>query len=290
MKRFFYFHHLKYWVAGTLSLFCFTEGWAQNVGVSETHHKGDLYFYWGWNRGFYTQSDIHLHGKTYDFTLFDVVAKDHQTPFELNAYFNPVQATIPQTNFRIGYFFHDHYNLSFGFDHMKYVVQKYQTVKISGEIRETGMVYDGIYRNDAIVISPDFLELEHSNGLNYINFELRRFDQIFNFNKIKVNLTEGISIGALVPRTDAELLNFEDNDRFHLSGYGVGAIAALNLTFFNHFFLQTEAKGGFIDMPSLRTTPYSSDTGEQSFFFAQFNFVFGWVFHLQKPQASIDGG
>ncbi len=262
--------------------FCIGNCHAQNLSVGD-QHKGDMYFYWGWNRGFYTNSNMHLYGDNYDFTLHKVVATDRQTPFSADPYLNPVRLTIPQTNFRIGYFFNDHYNISFGFDHMKYVVQTYQTVKISGEIHDTGMIYDGDYHDADIVISPDFMQFEHTDGLNYINVELRRQDELFDFKKVKINFTEGLSIGALVPRTDAELLNFDDNDRYHLSGFGLGIVAGLNVTFFNHFFVQTEAKGGFIDMPSLRTTPSSTDKGTQSFFFGQYNIVFGWVFHLEKP-------
>jgi hypothetical protein len=33
-------------------------------------------------------------------------------------YINPVKMTIPQTNFRIGYFINDHYSIALGVDHM----------------------------------------------------------------------------------------------------------------------------------------------------------------------------
>ena len=40
--------------------------------------RGEFYFYWGWNVSWYGKSDINFKGKDYDFTLFDVRAKDRQ--------------------------------------------------------------------------------------------------------------------------------------------------------------------------------------------------------------------
>ena len=164
--------------------------------------KGKLYVYWGWNRGWYTTSDISFRGTDYDFNLNQVVAKDRQTPFSLNAYLNPTLITIPQYNFRIGYFISKNYDISFGVDHMKYV-QPDQTVKISGYISSTETEYDGEYENDDIIIEEGFLNFEHTDGLNFLNVEFRRFDNIFDFNKVKINLTEGFGLGALMPKTNS---------------------------------------------------------------------------------------
>ena len=75
---------------------------------------------------------------------------------------------------------------------MKYVVQANQVVNINGSISESGTVYDGMYTNEDIPITTDFLQFEHTDGLNYINFEFRRFDKIFDLNKVKINLAEGL--------------------------------------------------------------------------------------------------
>lgn len=254
---------------------------------TNAYQKGDIYFYWGWNRGFYTDSDIHFKGEHYDFQLDNVVGKDRQTEFNLDPYLNPGKLTIPQTNFRIGYFINDHYNVSFGFDHMKYVVKQNQIVKINGEIEDTGMSYDGRYDNDDIVISPDFLEFEHTDGLNYINLSFRRVDQILDLKKVSLNVTGGVDAGVLVPRTDSELLNFGENDKYHLSGFGGSLVVGLNVTFFNHFFVQSELKGGYINMPDMRTTGSKMDSASQSFFFGQYNIVFGGVFHFARPKPKL---
>lgn len=89
-------------------------------------NKGKMFVFWGWNRASYSNSDIHFKGANYDFILSDVKAKDRITPFSFYDYLNPTRITIPQTNFRIGYFFHDNYSVSIGVEHMKYVMTPYQ--------------------------------------------------------------------------------------------------------------------------------------------------------------------
>jgi hypothetical protein len=40
--------------------------------------------------------------------------------------------TIAQTNFRMGYFINNHYNISVGLDHMKFVMKHHQIANVSG--------------------------------------------------------------------------------------------------------------------------------------------------------------
>ena len=244
--------------------------------------KGDFYFYWGYNRGWFSNSDITLHGSNYDFELKNVVAKDRQSPLRADVYLNPVKFTIPQYNFRVGYFINNKYNISIGADHMKYVMVQNQTVNISGAIAQTETIYDKTYNDEEIVLAKDFLIFEHTDGLNYLNVELRRFDNLFDFKKVKINFTEGIGIGALYPRTNATLLNNERNDQFHVAGFGISAVAGINLELFDRYFIQSEYKGGFIDMPDIRTTMFKTDKAKQTFFFSQVNIVFGAFISVNK--------
>lgn len=250
------------------------------------YKKGNFFLYWGWNRAAYTTSDIHFTGDNYDFELSDVVAKDRQSAFDAKLYFNPSTITIPQYNFRIGYFFHDKYNISIGADHMKYVMQNYQTVKINGHISNTGTAYDGTYDNEDINLKPEFLLFEHTDGLNYENIEVRRFDVLFGRKQFSFSANEGLGLGVLVPRTNTTLLNNPRYDEFHFAGYGASVILSLNMTFFKYFFIQSEWKGGFIHMPSIRTTMNKSDNASQAFLFSQYNMVFGFNFRIPSKKNS----
>ncbi len=247
--------------------------------------KGNFFTYWGWNRASYTNSDIRFHGRSYDFTLQNVVAKDRQSPFNFRTYFSPTKLTIPQYNFRLGHFFTDHYSISFGADHMKYVMQNYlnenvQKVEISGNIQNTGTAYDKTYNQDSISLYPDFLMFEHTDGLNYENIECRRHDILFSRKNIAFSVSEGIGVGVLVPRTNTTLMNNKRYDAFHLAGYGTGMVFAFNMTYFKHLFIQSEWKGGFIHMPDIRTTMNKDDRASQHFWFSQYNIVFGANFRI----------
>ena len=249
---------------------------------SETKtNKGRIYVFWGWNRNWYTNSDIHFSGDNYNFTLDDVHAQDRQSKIGLYPYFNPSTITIPQTNLRIGYFVSDKIDLSIGVDHMKYIMPNGQTVGITGSINDDSD-YDGTYNQDEIKLSKNFLFFEHSDGLNYLNAEITRNDDLlalFNSSpkKIQLHSLVGFGLGALMPKTNATLWNNERNDDFHFAGYGFGAKIGLNVTFFDYFFLRTEYKAGFIDMPDIRTSPDVSDKASQHFFFTQFDVAFGFT-------------
>ncbi len=259
-------------------------------------NKGKAYFYWGGNRAKYSKSDIHFKGDNYDFTLQDVNAKDKPKGWHID-YINPARMTIPQTNFRLGYYFHDNYQISFGVDHMKYVVERPQNVNIDGYINFDGIEegdasYNGVYNNDTINLvdtigfdgNPTFFAFEHTDGLNYINIEIARVDDLGEFlnlnpDKIQINLLEGIGFGGLYPKTNATIIGKPRNDEFHWSGYGISAKAGVNLTLFKNFMIQTELKGGYINMPWIKTT-IDGDTAKQNFWFIQHNITVGYVFQL----------
>ncbi|PKP09400.1 MAG: hypothetical protein CVU08_14360 [Bacteroidetes bacterium HGW-Bacteroidetes-3] len=247
------------------------------------HNKGKFFAYWGWNRANYSKSDITFKGDDYHFTLHNVAARDKPKAFGIY-YFKLDEVTIPQTNFRLGYFFQEHYNVSIGLDHMKYVMRNNKTVKIDGNIN-VGGEFDGVYNNDDIVLTEDFLLFEHTDGLNYVNVEVSRFDALdklmkFKIKGIDINLTEGIGAGILYPKTNTTLLGKERYDEFHVSGYGVSAHAGLNIGFLKYFFIQSNIKVGYINMQDIRTTKDSSDSASQHFTFFENMYVFGAKFNV----------
>lgn len=248
-------------------------------------NKGKFYIFWGGNRESFSKSDIRFKGEDYDFTLYDVTAHDKPKGFHID-YFNPIRMTIPQTNFRIGYFITDKYNVSIGFDHMKYVMHNDRRVAYSGNYPNAGS-YNENPVNGQLTLDKDFLLFEHTDGLNYVNTEISRVDDItkyisktINTDKFQINVTEGIGGGFLYPKTNTTLLGKERYDEFHVSGYGLSAKVGLNVTFFKYFFIQTELKGGYIEMNDIRTTKNKSDSAEQNFWFLQRILVVGGIFRL----------
>ncbi len=260
-----------------LSLFSFVLS-AQEQATEIKSRKGEVFLYWGWNRGAYSSSDIHFSGKDYDFTLENTVAHDRQTPFNTYDYFHPLRITIPQFNARIGYFVTNNYSISIGADHMKYVVDSNQVVMANGYIVDSGTDFDGVYEDDELNIVEGLLEFEHTDGLNYINIEVRRSDEFWRRNKISLDLSEGLGFGVMIPKTNATLLNNARHDDFHLAGYGFSAVAAAQLNLGKYVFVSSELKAGFIHMPDIRTTMNELDRASQHFFFGQSTIVFGLRF------------
>jgi hypothetical protein len=89
-----------------------------------------------------------------------------------------------------------------------------QEVEIGGAIGESYPNYAGIYLpsgNHTIDLNDgDFLQFEHTDGLNYVNTEFCRVDDISGLFKIKntdkfqLNITEGLGAGLLYPKTNAK--------------------------------------------------------------------------------------
>ncbi|WP_130734609.1 hypothetical protein [Flavobacterium sp. J27] len=249
-----------------------------------SHNKGKFFIFWGGNRESFSKSDIHFTGSNYDFTLYDVEAHDKPKGWHVD-YVNPGRMTIPQTNLRIGYFINDHYNISIGVDHMKYVMDQDKRVRYSGYYPNPGS-YNENPNNNELTLDSKFLEFEHTDGLNYIHTEFSRVDDlskyigITNTDKFQINVTEGLGAGFLFPKTNSTLLMKDNNDAFHVAGYGISAKAGLNFTFFKHFFIQTELKGGFINMNDIRTSKDPVDKASQKFWFFQRIIALGGIFRI----------
>ena len=148
---------------------------------------------------------------------------------------------------------------------------------MSGFIENSGTLYDGIYDNTLLPISDGFLKFEHSDGLNYINFEIRKHNTFLEQNNMKFSSIKGLGLGFMLPKTNATILNNDRNDNFYLSGYGVHAVFGLNVSILKNFFIQTELKGGYVSLPAIRTTVNKSDKASQDFFYAQYNLAFGYL-------------
>ncbi|OIQ17381.1 hypothetical protein [Lacinutrix sp. MedPE-SW] len=252
-------------------------------------NKGKFYISWGGNRETFSKSDIRFEGENYAFTIKDASAKDKPKGWHID-YINPTRITIPQTNFKLGYFINDKYSISLGVDHMKYVLVENTTKSVSGYINlpedEPGSQFNGIYNGDDYFVSREFLQFEHTNGLNYVYLEFARHDDISslfnlpNTDKFQVNITEGFGAGVLYPKTNTTLLLKDRYDQFHISGYGLHLNVGLNLTFFKHFYIQGDLRGGFINMPDIRTTSNTNESASQHFWFLQRVISVGGIFRL----------
>ena len=278
----------KFLHSAFLILFFLVKITAQNDTIKKErytdHNKGKFTISWGGNREKYSQSDIHFMGDDYNFVVQSADAHDKPKGWHID-YITPGRMTVPQTNFKLGYFFSDKYSVSIGVDHMKYVMTQNQTANITGII-DGNPPFNGGYANTPTVLTEDFLMFEHTDGLNYVYTEIARQDDISkwfgikNTDKFQVNINGGFGVGVLYPKTNTTLMGKERYDEFHISGYGTSVKAGINLTFFKYFTIEGALKGGYINMPDIRTTASSSDSASQEFFFGETILAFGGIFKI----------
>lgn len=248
-----------------------------------TDKKNKFSFYWGYNWSAYTQSTLTLTGDDYNFTLYDVTAKDRPTPFNSNVYLNLGKLTIPQYNTRLGYQWKEKWALSFGYDHMKYVVNPYQRVAITGSIKSNNAgAYKGYYSaGDSISLATQFLQFEHTDGLNYFSFEIDNTNTLFNLKNglLTLELRTGLGLGVIIPRTDITIFNEKGPNIFNFAGYGTSLKTEFRLQFKKYFFLQATGKAGHINLPYISTTR-KGDKASQQFGFVEGFWALGTNFYL----------
>lgn len=211
-------------------------------------NKGTFYFMWGYNRDWFSKSDIHFKNTSgeynpvtnnydsYDFTLYDVEAKDRPGFKKLLR----SQLTIPQYNYRLGYFFNDKYDLGIeiNFDHAKYVMIGDQNLHLKGTIR-------GQYYDQDTIVGNDFLQFEHSDGANFLMLNMVKRQHLVESKNKKHRVSGIVKVGGgiVIPRTDVTLFGQRLNTRFHIAGGIFGIETGLRYDAFKHFFLEYTAKG-----------------------------------------------
>lgn len=269
----------------SIALLCIAQ-MSSHAQMSKSTQKGKLFMYWGWNGAHFTKSNVHLTGNDYNFTIHKMTAKDRQSPFSME-YFKPATFTIPQYNYRIGYFVKDNWSVSIGMDHMKYVMVQNQFANLSGNIHNKNSVYQGTL-DGSYPLTEAFFTFEHTDGLNNLNIETRYHKVLKHFpldkkkNGISIEAFAGAGGGALIPKTNAQLFRQERYDAFHISGFDLHAVAGVQFNIWKHFFIASEAKAGYINMPNIRITHSSSDKAAQAFGYVQYNILFGASINVKK--------
>jgi hypothetical protein len=100
--------------------------------------------------------------------------------------------------------------------------------------------------------------------------------------KIILQTNLGGGIGFLLPKTRTVLFKQSYRDNFNIAGYGFNGKIGLDLRFWNFFFIHTDLKGGFINMPNVRITDNPNEGAKQHFWFTEFDWLFGFNFNLSK--------
>lgn len=238
-----------------------------------------FYFYWGYNRSWFSTSTIHFNGPEYDLTVYDLRAKDRPTKFGW-VYFNPSTLSIPQYNWRFGYALTKRFFISVGWDHMKYVVNQGQQTTISGVVTEKiSPKYAGSYLNQSIKLEADLLRFEHTNGFNLIGLDAEWW---LPLNRKRMKARKGraywnIGTGGIwmITKTDVQVFKDGFDNEFHLSGLAFTAKTGPILEWRKRWFLSAELRSGYATLPWVPIKNDAPERAKHNVFFWEMMFVGG---------------
>ena len=286
----------KYILISLVALISF-ESFAQRRNKpkpKKSYNPGAIFLQWGYNRDFYSKSDINFTGSGYDFTLQGCQAEDRQEEFSFNNYFNIKNITIPQFNLRVGYVFKKNWAISLGYDHMKYVLKDNIPYQLSGTINpgiDTETNWSGTYINESVITQEETFHYENSNGLNYIRAEITRVDQLYrerNSAWFAFSTLFGAGAGAILSFNDFTFEGKKNMETVSMSGVALSLHMDARFEFFRHFYIQPGISSGYMLQNNVRTRPqdYNAIASHQ-FGYLEAHVLVGWLFYL-KPTNGCD--
>jgi hypothetical protein len=202
--------------------------------------NGSLYFSWGYNTEWYTRSTVHVKQPSLgnDYKLVRVRAHD-RPGWDDGLFSKPM--TIPQYNYRIGYFFNEKQDLAIeiNFDHTKYIITDEQDVNVKGT-----------FNGQKVNTTRRFSEKDGSyyylnNGANFLLFNLVkkfRLVQPGPNNNLKLDLLAKAGIGPVIPHVENSFFGQANEPGFQIGGWNTGVETAFRLTGFKYAYLEFAQK------------------------------------------------
>ncbi|MCB0697234.1 MAG: hypothetical protein KDC07_07705 [Chitinophagaceae bacterium] len=201
-----------------------------------------IYFQWGYNRDWYSKSDIRLRdGDKYDITIYDVVAKDKP---DFSYYKDhPFDITIPQNSYRIGFYLNKKHThaIEINYDHAKYVQVDNQTLRMKGQI--------GGKQVDADTNLGQYLiHVEHTNGANFYHLNYVGQTELWHGKKNDRTMATAVwkaGAGVVIPKSFIIAFYQKLDNRFKVAGYIASVEAGFRFYPLKHLFLEATGKSGF---------------------------------------------
>lgn len=209
---------------------------AQKKGNWSFVKNGSFYLSWGYNTEWYTRSTLHIKQGSLgnDYKMVNVRAHD-RPGWDDGLFSKPM--TIPQYNYRIGYFFNEKQDLAIeiNFDHTKYIIADEQDVHIKGK-----------FGGEEVNTTRRFSEKEGSyyylnNGANFLLFNLvKRFRLVKPGpqNNLKLDLLAKAGIGPVIPHVENSFFGKANKPGFQIGGWNTGIETAFRLTAFKYAYLE----------------------------------------------------
>lgn len=212
-----------------------------------------MYLQWGYNTEWYTKSTIHFTGSVngipHNFTIYN--AKAHDRTDISGLWEKPTQVTIPQYNYRIGFYLNAAKTkaIELNFDHTKYIVDDYQT------LHAKGFVGNKTFDKDTLIDPTNFMHFEHTNGANFYHINYVQFWPCNKLSKPKHYFVPMVKLGLgfMIPKTDVTLFGKRLDNRFHIAGYMASVEGGVKYYISKRFFAETTAKTGYANYTNALT-------------------------------------
>ncbi len=211
--------------------------------------KGEFYFSWGYNKEWYTHSDVKVNQPSLNsnYTLSNV--RSHDNPGWDKGLFS-IPLSIPQYNYRLGYFFNKKRGLAFeiNFDHTKHIIQDGQFVKLTGTLNGK-QVDSAIHFSEA---NGFYYFL--NNGANFLLFNLvKRWHWYEAKNgRFVIDALGKAGIGPVIPHVQNRLFGKDNNAGFQIGGWNMGVEAAVRATFYKQVYLEFSNKVDYARYSNLK--------------------------------------
>ncbi len=226
---------------------------ASNLIAQKTERKGEFYFSWGYNKEWYTNSNIKISqpslGNAY--TLKNTKLTDHPG-WDEGLLSTPL--SVPQYNYRFGYFFNKEKGLAFeiNFDHTKALILDNQVVHLVGNVNNRMVDSSFVFSKTGTGNAKNYYYL--NNGANFLLFNIVKRN---NYKKIssKNFVFDGLSkfgIGPLIPHVENSLFGKTNNQGFQFGGWNIGAEYAIRSTFRKHLYLEFAGKLDYASYSNLK--------------------------------------
>lgn len=211
--------------------------------------KGEFYFSWGYNKEWYTHSDVKVNQPSLNnnYTLKNVISRDHPGWDEGLL---SIPLSIPQYNYRLGYFFNKKKGLAFeiNFDHTKHLIKDGQFVKIAGTL-------NGRQVDSTINFSEgNGFYYYLNNGANFLLFNIvKRWHWHESKNgKFTLDALGKAGIGPVIPHVQNSLFGNANDPGFQIGGWNMGVEAGLRATFAKHVYLEFSNKVDYARYSNLK--------------------------------------
>ncbi len=214
-----------------------------NALAQKTERKGEFYFSWGYNKAYYTRTDVSISQPSLgnNFTFINTKLVDN--PGWDKALLT-LALSIPQYNYRIGYFIDKDKDLAFeiNFDHTKALFKNDQTVHMVGTFNNRPIDSSFVFSKTGAGNSRNYYYL--NNGANFLLFNIVKRKKFTNWStkNIAIDGLAKVGIGPVIPHVENSLFGQKNDQGFQFGGWNTGIEYALRSTLKKHLYLEFAGK------------------------------------------------